>query len=169
MVAEKGNQIKARQPSYKKGKKVLEERKAGHDNKKPKRVDWYGCKSHNQHGPEGGLVKKSCELDNKFMFEDFVEEFLINDVFKTRVVDDFAGQYAGYSNKRDDEGCMEPGKEDDRRIIGNDIDKKIARDGIEEQYPEMAAVLQGLRAEINHKQGRDKYKFADKNACAESW
>ena len=90
-VAEKGYQIEARQPSEKKGKEVLEERKSGHYDKEPERIDGNGCKSHDQHRPERRLVKKPHDLDNEFVFEDFVEEFSIDDVFKTSVVDSFAG------------------------------------------------------------------------------
>ena len=96
------------------------------------------------------------------MFEDFVEESLIDDVFKTSVVDSFAGHYPGCSDESDEKRFMESGKEDDCGIIRDDINEKISGDGIEEQYPEMTAASQGLRAEIDHKQGRDKYEFAEK-------
>jgi len=138
-VAEEGDQVEARQPSDKKGKEVLEEGESGHDDKEPERIKGNRCKGHDQHRPERRLVKKPHDLDNEFVFEDFVEEFSIDDVSKTSVVDGFAGQYPGYSNESDDEGFMESGKEDDCRIVGNDIDEKISGDGIEEQYPEMAA------------------------------
>jgi hypothetical protein len=131
-VAEEGDQIEARQSSGEESKEVLEERKTGHDDKEAERIDGNGCKGHNQHRPERRLVKKPHDLENKFVFEDFVEEFSIDDVFKTSVVDGFAGQYPGYSNESDDEGFMESGKENDGWIVGNDIDEKISWDGIEE-------------------------------------
>jgi len=138
-VAEESDQIEAWQPSEKKGKEILEERKTGQNDKEPERIDGNGSKGHDQYRPKGRLVKKPYELDNEFVFKDFVQVFSIDDIFKTSVVDGFAGQYPGYSNESDDDGFMEPGKEDDCRIIGNDIDEKISGDGIEEQYPEMAA------------------------------
>ncbi len=90
-VAEESDQIESRQPSDKEGKEVLKEWEAGHDDKEPERIDGNGRKGHDYHRPEWSFVKEPCNLDNEFVFEDFVEEFSIDDVFKTRVVDSFAG------------------------------------------------------------------------------
>ncbi len=130
-MAEECNQIEAWQASDKEGQKVLKEGKAGHNHKKSERIDGNRCEGHDQHRPEGGLVKEPYEFDDKFMLEDFIEEFSVDDILKKSVVDSFTGQYSGYSNEGDDKRFMESGKENNRRIIWNDIDEKISGDGIE--------------------------------------
>ncbi len=132
-VSEERYQIKTGKSSEHEGKKVFEDRKTGHDDQESKRVDRNRCKSHDEHGPERCLVEQADQLGHKFVFENPIEIFEVDDVFEKSIVDCLADQDAGHADECDKKRSVESGEKDNSGIVRDDVDEEVAGNRVQKK------------------------------------